>query len=34
MRALALRNRAAPPYQYLFGRDLLVCPVVEESAET
>jgi alpha-D-xyloside xylohydrolase len=34
MRASALWHRAAPPYQYFFGRDLLVCPVVEASAET
>ncbi|MCA9906525.1 MAG: glycoside hydrolase family 31 protein, partial [Anaerolineae bacterium] len=29
MRALALTHPEASPYQYLFGRDLLVCPVVE-----
>jgi alpha-D-xyloside xylohydrolase len=34
MRALGLWHRAASPYQYYFGRDLLVCPVVNESAET
>ena len=29
MRALAVWEREAPRYQYFFGRDLLVCPVVE-----
>jgi alpha-glucosidase (family GH31 glycosyl hydrolase) len=29
MRALRLYESAASDYQYLFGRDLLVCPVVE-----
>lgn len=32
MRALGLWHRDASPYQYFFGRDLLVCPVVEEGA--
>jgi len=32
MRALGLWHREASPYQYFFGRDLLVCPVVEEGA--
>lgn len=32
MRALALYDRLASPYQYFFGRDLLVSPVVEEGA--
>lgn len=31
MRALALTHPLASPYQYMFGRDLLVCPVVEED---
>lgn len=31
MRALALSYPEASPYQYYFGRDLLVCPVVEEG---
>ncbi len=34
MRALALLDPQASPYQYLFGRDLLVCPVVEPDATT
>ncbi|NDJ75949.1 MAG: hypothetical protein GYB65_06795 [Chloroflexi bacterium] len=34
MRALALWHRDAPPYQYFFGRELLVCPVVEASVDT
>ena len=34
MRALRLWHREAPPYQYFFGRDLLVCPVVEEGASS
>lgn len=34
MRALALTDRAAGPYPYFFGRDLLVYPVVEPGAET
>jgi alpha-glucosidase (family GH31 glycosyl hydrolase) len=34
MRALQLIDRNASPYQYLFGRDLLVSPVVEPNAET
>jgi alpha-glucosidase (family GH31 glycosyl hydrolase) len=29
MRALALTHTEASPYQYMFGRDLLVCPIVE-----
>jgi alpha-glucosidase (family GH31 glycosyl hydrolase) len=33
MRALALWDSNASPYQYMFGRDLLVCPVVEEGAQ-
>lgn len=33
MRALALWDRQASPYHYFFGRDLLVCPVVEPGAE-
>jgi alpha-glucosidase (family GH31 glycosyl hydrolase) len=32
MRALGLWERDASPYHYFFGRDLLVCPVVEEGA--
>lgn len=34
MRALALWDRHASPYQYFFGRDLLVCPVVNSGADT
>lgn len=34
MRALQLVEPAASPYQYMFGRDLLVCPVVEPGVET
>lgn len=34
MRALALWHPEASPYQYFFGRDLLVCPVVEEGADS
>ncbi len=34
MRALALWHREASPYQYFFGRDLLVCPVVEADVTT
>jgi len=33
MRALALWDRQAPLYHYFFGRDLLVCPVVEPGVE-
>lgn len=33
MRALALWDPQAPPYAYFFGRDLLVCPVVEPGVE-
>ncbi|HVU13329.1 MAG TPA: TIM-barrel domain-containing protein [Phototrophicaceae bacterium] len=32
MRTLKLWHPAASDYQYFFGRDLLVCPVVEEGA--
>lgn len=32
MRALRLWHPEASDYQYFFGRDLLVCPVVEEGA--
>ena len=32
MRAIALWTDSASPYNYMFGRDLLVCPVVEEAA--
>lgn len=32
MRALKLWHYGASDYQYFFGRDLLVCPVVEEGA--
>jgi alpha-glucosidase (family GH31 glycosyl hydrolase) len=32
MRALRLTDLAASDYQYFFGRDLLVCPVVEPDA--
>ncbi len=32
MRALKLWQREASDYQYYFGRDLLVCPVVEDGA--
>lgn len=32
MRALKLWHGQASEYQYFFGRDLLVCPVVEEGA--
>jgi alpha-glucosidase (family GH31 glycosyl hydrolase) len=32
MRALRLWHEQASEYQYFFGRDLLVCPVVEEGA--
>jgi alpha-glucosidase (family GH31 glycosyl hydrolase) len=34
MRALALTEPQASPYQYTFGRDLLVCPVVEPGAQS
>ncbi len=34
MRALALTDPAADPYQYCFGRDLLVTPVTEPEAST
>ena len=34
MRALVLTEPAASPYQYCFGRDLLVCPVTDPEAET
>jgi alpha-glucosidase (family GH31 glycosyl hydrolase) len=34
MRALALWQRDASPYHYFFGRDLLVCPVVEAGVTT
>jgi alpha-glucosidase (family GH31 glycosyl hydrolase) len=34
MRALALWERQASPYQYFFGRDLLVCPVTEEGVSS
>jgi alpha-glucosidase (family GH31 glycosyl hydrolase) len=34
MRALALWETKASPYHYFFGRDLLVCPVIEEGAQT
>ena len=34
MRALALWYPEASPYQYFFGRDLLVCPVVEAGVST
>jgi alpha-glucosidase (family GH31 glycosyl hydrolase) len=33
MRALKLYDRNASDYQYYFGRDLLVCPVVEPGVE-
>lgn len=33
MRALKLWHSEASDYQYFFGRDLLVCPVVEENAQ-
>ena len=32
MRALGLTEPQASPFQYFFGRDLLVCPVVEPDA--
>lgn len=31
LRALALSYPQASPYQYFFGRDLLICPVIEAS---
>ncbi len=34
MRALGLWHSEASDYQYYFGRDLLVCPVTEEGAQT
>lgn len=34
MRALVLTDPAAEPYQYFFGRDLLVTPVTKAGAET
>jgi alpha-glucosidase (family GH31 glycosyl hydrolase) len=34
MRALRILDSNASDYQYLFGRDLLVCPVVEEGVTT
>jgi alpha-D-xyloside xylohydrolase len=33
MRALRLIDAAASDYQYLFGHDLLVCPVIEPDAQ-
>jgi alpha-glucosidase (family GH31 glycosyl hydrolase) len=33
MQALKLWHAQATDYQYMFGRDLLVCPVVEEGAD-
>src|SRR5262249_26694606 len=33
MRALKLWDAKASDYQYFFGRDLLVCPVVEPNAK-
>lgn len=32
MRAVSLTDRQASPYQYFFGRDLLINPVVDEGA--
>ncbi len=32
MRAVHLTDHRTPPYQYFFGRDLLIAPVVEEGA--
>lgn len=35
MQALAVNHPHASPYQYMFGRDLLVCPIVEpDTTET
>jgi alpha-glucosidase (family GH31 glycosyl hydrolase) len=34
MRALGLWERDASPYAYFFGRDVLVCPVVDEGVST
>lgn len=33
MRAVALWDRQASPFQYFFGRDLLVCPVVDPDVD-
>lgn len=34
MRAMAFTDPAASPYQYFFGRDLLVCPITDPDAES
>jgi alpha-glucosidase (family GH31 glycosyl hydrolase) len=34
MQAARITNPASSQYDYFFGRDLLVCPVVEEGAQT